>query len=793
MKKRIIHLLIFIYCIAAFPNVFSQSQGSGFYLGTFHFPNMATYHSQAFMERYSQLSYNSMIGYIAHVDTDKTCIPFVWGGFYDAITPDYYGRLNNMITNGFEKYFGANNFMLLLEREKILRPAYGQSSKYQAEYKPSELKNYRPAYGYTYVYGDVVTDGNAEVRKCKTGVNTAGYMLSGLYENLEQVNFYTQQERRNDYDLLYNMNDRKSHTNRWYINPRIKIDPVFAAANPDAAVVSVITKNYAGRTIDSTVLTCRNFGKLSNGRLNYNGEYVEHFYKGGNENSIFFINVLADDLTSGIIPYQGPHYLDHSKVDYQVYWHGKADVYLDYVKVEDEWAHDLLTDSDLLPPEKDFKAKVNAELDMFVKNGYTNTAQYFYLDEFNYNNLPCIAYVNELIRNKISNSGLVVLTNDYLTRSRIGSGLKNGPVYSDKYNYMFSSGAVKDFFLTEIYPFDDSIPLPATIPMLPNKGTYRGTVGYITAPNNNYNDRLHYNLERGFNYSEVNANNGQVPSYMDRFRKCAYTLKNNDIKILGIALPFHTEEIEFGVRMREPTVEEMNMMSYLAIAYGANAIYEFSFGSRKRQSNPDYYSWGIDSINKYVHPCDETSAPKYYNYYGQAQYAGILKLNASLRKLGDFMYDKSKGPLVYDDTRTINAKFGTPNDADSYGLPFKYVQDIQSVFYSGGYNDNNTDPSEKRYWEIGFFNPRQSEAGSNVKYFIAVNKRCAPGDKSTGDYRQLRIKFDASQLTGANSWVVKDVLLNAVVASFDKNPGEYVTIGEFQPGEGRLFVLMPGN
>jgi hypothetical protein len=109
-------------------------------------------------------------------------------------------------------------------------------------------------------------------------------------------------------------------------------------------------------------------------------------------------------------------------------------------------------------------------------------------------------------------------------------------------------------------------------------------------------------------------------------------------------------------------------------------------------------------------------------------------------------------------------------------------------------NGESFDLGNKRFWEIGFFNPNTQNpdnANDKSKYFLAVNKRCAPSVGNTGDERILHIKFDAQKLQDFNNWKLIDVLTNTEIQTFNKNTTDYIIAGRFQPGEGRLFKLAP--
>ena len=316
MKKFFI-LLLFVPFLSALMNfcVYTEKDGepqpmsaaenlrNRFYLGTFTFPNLKLHHSDYYFGKYDSLSYNLLIGYIGHVNNEEGCN--VYGGFYDDASK--YSARQTEMTGAFEsRYSSKGGFSVFLEREKILRPAYGQSSTYQAENTNPAAT--RPGYGFTVTGGSVYTEnqGNETVSGllCEKGGNEK-YMVSSLYENLEQVNVLDESNDPNYVNMYYNLGDRKNNDKKgyyWYVKPRMRIDSAFAVSNLNTPAVSVITVGYSGRTIDSTVITCRNFGKIVNGVFRYNGGYTEVFYKdeNGANNVPFFIKVPAERLTEGV-------------------------------------------------------------------------------------------------------------------------------------------------------------------------------------------------------------------------------------------------------------------------------------------------------------------------------------------------------------------------------------------------------------------------------------------------------------------------------------------------------------
>ena len=125
----------------------------------------------------------------------------------------------------------------------------------------------------------------------------------------------------------------------------------------------------------------------------YDGNYKEVFY---NEQGLLITYLDADLLTVGVPSNYSE--LVNSKVDFAVYWPGTVSVWLDYVRVDDEWVHFLFTDSLGIAPGNEFlkfHQRIHEEVDYLSNaNGFT----YFYLDEYAYNNIPCIAEVNRLVK-----------------------------------------------------------------------------------------------------------------------------------------------------------------------------------------------------------------------------------------------------------------------------------------------------------------------------------------------------------------------------------------------------------
>ncbi len=261
------------------------------------------------------------------------------GGFFEDIS-NYQAEMTQTIAN-WNKIAQDNS--LLFEREKIIRPAYGKRFTFHAE-GSGTWKNRFPSYGFesSETGSDYSENWMNEIvngRQCIKGKHQSGFIVSNLFENTGQINvmkIVDDNTNSNGWDRLYSNVKLPKYNMRWFVKPRMRIDPAFAKANPEVPVVVIYIKNFQGVIIDSTTITCNNFlSKDSQGNIIYDGRYIENYFN-------FSANTLS---VSAVKIGEGMGVAANSEVDYMVKWLGKADVWLDYVRVDDSWAHYLFTDT----------------------------------------------------------------------------------------------------------------------------------------------------------------------------------------------------------------------------------------------------------------------------------------------------------------------------------------------------------------------------------------------------------------------------------------------------------------
>ena len=403
-------------------NVITQSQNmplkEGFHIGVFNFPLYGKsdnwIYNDTQMSRYGELNLNTIMLYCRHLDNgDYNSV-----GFYDSLESHYDNMQSLKDTFNNSNSYGEKS--VIAEREKMLRPAFGQRSDYQVETKDisgNTVINKRPGYGYKHTdYPDTVNDvtdnwqgETVRAKHCVAGRDSAGFIADSLYENLEQVNYPKTDNRY--------YSDMKDSTYRWFIKPRMRI-PDSIANNPamwSTNVVRVEVKNFKDSLIFSTDIKVANFRK--NGQ-NYDGSYIENYFHPiyGSPLPYYFD---AKDLCNGATS----NNITESKVDYKIYWYGNVTVWVDYVRLDDEWAHALfepLIENESFGRVKyRFREKIQQEMSLLF-SGNTSFA-YARGDEMLYNNIPCIRAVDSIMKSINPYSGFVALFN----MKSLNSGLKN--------------------------------------------------------------------------------------------------------------------------------------------------------------------------------------------------------------------------------------------------------------------------------------------------------------------------------------------------------------------------------
>ncbi|HEY5123310.1 MAG TPA: hypothetical protein VIK14_06190, partial [Ignavibacteria bacterium] len=784
--KKVIVFLLLIASFLTIPNSGSSQSNrmkDRFYLGAINYL-WDTYRRTSTQQTYYQnLSYNMMQSYSSHADTTKADASYD-GGFFGSMS-----LFSDSVYNTINFWNGtASQNSLIFERERVLRPAYGQRSTYKAEYSYVDLLNPNlfPKYGFNgkNTVGQICYDnsnfGNGiKIKKCIFGVDDTGYIVNDLYENCEQVNRNEREDANIFGKRVFSDIKQTNYNYRWYIKPRMRIDADYALSHPNDTVAILYVNNFDGNEIFSHTIICKNFIQNIGGIPTYDGNYMEMFYNLNENlpNTPAAFSVKADSLKIGRDSLEDWH---NSKVDYYLEWKGNVDMYLDYIRVDDEWAHYLFTDSVETSSENiwKFHQKIDSEVVAFSN---TSGFGYFWLDEFAYNNIPCVAEVNRLIKQRNPNTSFVTTANiDGIVVEK--SGLRDTSGYNrlSLIDTMINNGILTNIYLDGAYPFSYFVLYPNNVTM--NDG-YAISKYMIHAQNPE-----EYNCGDGIN------NGIQTVMQEWAINPCKQNralIKQKNNLVYGYMLQVHSDEPGAAMgnwALREPTNEEIRVQSYIGLALGAKLINHYSYYSCNLGNN--YYSQGLTdtvlSKGEYL--------PRYINYYGQQKWNSVVALNQEIKDLGNYMYPVGElsRHLIYDKTVSVNTN----------ELGYEYINNIKSkIINTNGithfhYDSSigNVDDDSYRYWELGFFNPNPANPNNPLdksKYFLAVNKRCTPVDDSYSDERDLYLQFDSTKLQNFYNWKLIDAITNTEIITFNKDSYQYFYAGRFQPGEGKLFKLAP--
>ncbi|RIK49780.1 MAG: hypothetical protein DCC60_01815, partial [Ignavibacteriae bacterium] len=214
-----------------------------------------------------------------------------------------------------------------------------------------------------------------------------GYVVRGLKTNREQIN--------RSWDWHYSIDDGN---HKWYVKPRIRVDSAYAnnPANLNKEVCRIEVLNFDGDTIKTTNIRVANF--IENNE--YSGEYIEDFF------DLHQDSLLEISDGKSFNPDEKPLWDTRCQVDFRVWWYGQCDMWIDYVRVENQIGHDLLSTDTTNQAYQLYHNWLSWEVED-IANQHPGKLIDFYIEEYEFNMLPAIKYVNEKIIS-LSNGQLFV-------------------------------------------------------------------------------------------------------------------------------------------------------------------------------------------------------------------------------------------------------------------------------------------------------------------------------------------------------------------------------------------------
>ena len=276
----------------------------------------------------------------------------------------------------------------LMNRLKILKLCFGQRSDYQCEKQSMADADY---WFYTYSNRDNQSQdsnrtgrdtvdntqfGNgAKVVQCRTGTDQPGYVVKGLKSNREQINCIDSWG-----------SDANDGGYKWYVKPRIRIDTSVFQHFDTTRICRIEVVDFDGSSIKNVDLKAKHF---EDGSSTYLGQFVEEFNFGSDPDL-----VLDSTLGHHFNPNCRDLWDQNCRVDFRVYWYGLCDMWIDYVRVDNNVAHDLFRgvfiDTTENRPWLIWEAKD-------IASHFPGAVYRFYIEEFEFNQIPCMAYVSRKI------------------------------------------------------------------------------------------------------------------------------------------------------------------------------------------------------------------------------------------------------------------------------------------------------------------------------------------------------------------------------------------------------------
>lgn len=713
---------------------------------------------------------------------------------------DYKSGVTTIMNNVASSTNGGRKMMM--QRPKIEWLCYGQSSTYQCE----ETLHGQDTAVWFYSFNDHpvgtdVLDSGRYVRYCQVNTNQtdrgAGWVVKRLKANTEQSNKSEDQAWKGDNECT------------WYVKPRIRVDADFVNnfANDNQVICKIKLRDENDILFKQIDIRAKDFrpGIFDN----YNGQYLEEF----------FFSVQSDTSRQDFKGALGTkHFFDargtcandnsvSNKADIQVEWTGLCDMWIDYVKVENDVADKLLKGfyNDPTHPENEWIKQEATQ----IAHGTSSPDAYatkFYIELAEFNNLPCIKYVNDILgQYNVSvvsdfNAYSPLVHVSYNDRARVSNAEW---LY---HNYILRGGFSEIY--AETYPMSSRYNDPIDdkcFSKVPN--TLPKSTGYKilakSVPPAEYDTWLDEDLETpywleqsggtggGFGGEENNTNCSSDLGW-DK-GNFGYIMRiGNAISRLGnipfILMPQGHYWYRLGEVRREPTNEELEMMANVAISYSAKGLVYFQFNSWDGTDNGCPFS-----TRGFQKRPDEAGYPGLLdtNLFNQApKWKTVRDISRRVKKWEPYL-------MNFDNT-TIHSYYYV-NSTERTSLLGTYFNDV-ITFKPGSTTpcSESSSPSstvaecpDDRYLQIATFD----KAGeSDTKYFMIVNRRCSPIKSGSPDGKRfVRIKFDAnsSSFANFNNWKIIDLEDNSTVLTFDKRMTSNLDLGWFNPGQGRLYKIIP--
>jgi hypothetical protein len=717
---------------------------------------------------------------------------------------EYQSDISSCLQN-----IGSHNMKAWMQRPKIEYLVYGQRSDYRCvdtTYVDKDLWFYTfqspnhvgldipeaPPYG----NGNYVRYCQSKKMIGKTFVNSLpGIVVSRLRTNAEQSH------RGTGYDGY-----RWDTEHEWYIKPRIRVDSSFAMNNPDSSICRLTVLGQDGvRILKDINLKGRNF---LNEFGRYDGKYLEEFRNLSPGDSLI---IKGDWGDKWLFSSRGnkPVDTDNNMSDIQLYWYGNCDMWVDYIRVDNDVAHNLLDTNTSNPVHQQYMDWIKWEAQNIACNN--SIASYkFYLELMEFNQIPCVSFINRkldsLCDKKIDMVVASVFYQYHMSWEDRGKILKADQI---KRQFIDRAGITK--VLQGHLPFTSIEDVSLTYSMIPN--TLPVSTGdrilARSVPPDTYEAWLQANLDTisdvdegtGNSLRKISSDNllsegpcPQMPQFEGKFR-FELELANEISKLTDVDFVSWVQVTQWFTRCseieREPTSEELDLISNMPIAYGASGLFFYEYGGWESGDDYNYAFTEPDGVT-----------PRLMNVYGQQKWNKLISIIKRVKKW-------SEHTLQFDNREKFTyinriPKYRNLMKANSYvnalrtGRPDFNQKDNNRNIYLESVNNRQLvyDSDNETHLQFSTFKTN----GTGSLYFMLVNKRCSPyvndtSEASYGGKRQVEMLFKNTHtdLSSSRFWLIRNVDNPEESIRFDKDVSTYVNLGKFNPGEGKLYSLTPDD
>ncbi|MGA2668257.1 MAG: T9SS type A sorting domain-containing protein [Ignavibacteria bacterium] len=705
-----------------------------------------------------------------------------------------------------------NNLYTLMNRVKIDQLGYGSRSDYQCESRSNILNNDLDFYCYQqsetgtdYLsdppYGQDIRGkycGYVNQTNMGSGWMNQGYVVKTLYTNREQA----------DMNSIYWIADK---IHKFLIKPSIRIDPNISN---DKKVCRVEIWSWDNVKLRETDIYASNFRDAQHP---YTGQYIENYFGLQEPWDLKFgyPNQRGTEPGDEINPdHIAPgDWTQQCNIDFRVWWYGECEMWIDYVRVDNDKADEL------------FKGEHDDWLQQEAQQlaCYNNSPIKFYLEEWEFNHLPCLAYVSRKLKEYSQpygrNINLAVALNYAYMIYLIPDKWNYPPSPHGKYGwdfvlrYLVDSLQLTQLILTD-YPLNGSgsssgygnQPLPIVSHIPETLPVTNGTrIMADPLPIAEYENWLQKDFDRTFEQYR--------DSYTCLAKMSDYISKQRGIPYIHM-LQAHVLDWGPGkLKSREPTNEEIKMMANVAVSYGAKGIMYFDYLSYGCEAGTGV--WGAGLVN--VDPnfdCNNAFylnynvVPRHDNVYKQYtlgmppsdKYGTIASMNEKLKKWGTYL-------MSFDNDNRHSYVYRLESERTQMSADQSYIHALRTYKPGNeqldcsqdnmGFQDPDGmvfDCPDSTYLQVATF----SNGGQNTNYFMVVNRRCSPyidenNENDRGGERDVRILFyqNDSHFIGPQDWEIVDLYNNSIVATFDKSVYAMQELGKFKPGEGKLYKIVP--